>query len=148
MNKRLTYVVLGIFLILTGLLELIPGLSELGFLTPILAMVAGVLLLASRPGSGHAAGWIMAAIYLLLRGLSAVVALSFWGMDVLMSILALAAGVLLLIRAPKFKHHIGFFLFCIWLILVGLMGLIPVGQFSIIASIAAAASGVLLIIHE
>jgi len=148
MNKRLTYVVLGIFLILAGLMDLIPDLSELGFLTPIIALVAGILLLASRPGSGHAIGWILAAIYLLLRGLSAIVGLSFLGMDALMAILTLAAGIFLLIRAPEFKHHIGFFLFCSWLILVGLMGLVGLGQFSVIISIAATASGVLLIIHE
>lgn len=148
MNKRLTTVVLGIFLILVGLLDLISGISELGLLIPILALVAGVLLLVSRPGSGYAAGWILAAIYLLLRGLFAIVDLGFGGMDVLLAVLALAAGVLLLIRAPRFKQHIGFFLFCVWLILVGLMGLIGLGQFGIIASIMAVASGVLFIIHQ
>jgi hypothetical protein len=148
MNKRITYVVLGVFLILTGLMSFIPGLAELGFVAAILALIAGALILFSRPGISNTIAWVLAALYLILLGLKDISGLSFQGMDTVIAILALAAGILFLIRAPRFKHHIGFFLFCVWLFLVGLMGLFGLGQLSLVVSIVAAASGLLMILNE
>ncbi len=148
MNKRITYVVLGIFLILTGLMNFIPGLSELGFIVSILALVAGALVLFSRPGLSNFIGWILAAVYLIALGLKDIAGLNFQGMDMIMAIVALAAGILFLIRAPRFKQHIGFLLFCVWLLLVGLSGLLNLGQFEVVVAVVAVASGVLMIINE
>jgi hypothetical protein len=50
---RLTYVVLSIFLILTGLLAFLPGLGGLGIVISILAIAAGVLILVSMPGGSE-----------------------------------------------------------------------------------------------
>ncbi len=148
MNKRITYVVLGLFLIITGLMNFIPGLADFGVIAAVLALVAGVLVLFSRPGLSNFIGWILAGIYLLALGLKDVAGLSFQGLEVIMAILALASGVLFLIRAPRFKYHIGFLLFCIWLLLVGLMGLFGLGKFGVIAAVVAVVSGVLMIANE
>jgi hypothetical protein len=148
MTKRFTYVFLGIFLIVTGLLNFISELDTLSIVAPILAIAVGVLILIATPGISIFFGWIVASIYLLVRGGSAVLNLSFSGMDTFLSILALAAGILLIIRTPGFRHHIGFLLFCLWLILIGLVGLVSVGELgSIIAGIAIA-SGILLILNQ
>ena len=147
-NKRLTYIILGIFLILSGLASLISGMGALGIVIAIFALAAGVLILITGPGISYRIGWVLAAIYLILLGLLGIIDFSFAGMGIVMAVLALVAGVLLLIRAPKLQHHIGFLLFCIWLILVGLIGLIGLNQLGTAVAIIAIASGVLMILNE
>jgi hypothetical protein len=147
-KERLSYVVLGIFLILSGLVSLVSGLGSLGIVVSILALAAGVLILIFRPGISIFTGWILAAIYLILLGLTGIINFGFAGMGTVMAILAIAAGIVLAIRWPGFRHHIGFLLFCVWLILLGLMGLIGLGGFGVIVAIVAIASGVLMILNE
>lgn len=145
-KKRLTYIVLSIFLILTGLSAFLPGLGSLGMVISILAIAAGVLILISMPGGARSIGWILAAIYLIARGLIGLVGFRFNGIDVVMAVLALAAGILLLLRARNVFSKLGFFLFCVWLILVGLAYFISFGDLSILIPIAAIASGVLMLL--
>jgi hypothetical protein len=147
-RERLTYVVLGIFLILTGLAALISGFSGLGTIIAILAIAAGVMILIFHPDISNRIGWILAAIYLIVRGLAGLISFGFSGMDTILAVLALAAGIILLIKLPGFSHHIGFLLFCIWLILVGLAGFVSLGEASIVIAIVAIASGVLMILNE
>jgi hypothetical protein len=147
-KERLTYVVLGIFLILSGLVGFISGLGDIGIVISILAIASGILILVSSPGISIFIGWIIAAIYLILRGLISITDFSFGGSGTVMAILALAAGVILLIRAPGFRHHVGFLLFCVWLILVGLTSLVSLGDLGVVINIIAIASGVLVILNE
>jgi hypothetical protein len=147
-NERLTYVILGIFLILTGLMGFISGMGALGVVAAILALAAGILILVTTPGLSHHIGWILAAIYLILVGLSGLIGFSFNGMSLIMAILAIAGGVVLLAGWPGFRHHIGFVLFCVWLILVGLTRLVALGEFSIVTAVFAIASGILMILNE
>ncbi len=148
-RERLTYIILGLFLILSGLTALISGLGGIGIIIQILALAAGILILISSPGISYSIGWVVTAIYLIIRGLAGLLDFSFNGMGTIMAILALAAGVLLLIRFPGFRHHIGFTLFCAWLILVGITGLLSIGgAVSTIIAILAIASGVLMILNE
>jgi hypothetical protein len=147
MNKRkLTAIVLGAFLILTGLAGLISGLGGLGLVTAILAVAAGVLILAYTPGVSFRIGWLLAAIYLIVYGLASILSFSFSGMGTVLAILALAAGVLLLIRMGKVNARIGYLLFFIWLILVGLAGLVSLGSLGIVINILALAAGILIIV--
>jgi len=149
MNKtRLIFLVLGIFLILSGLVAFISGLSSLGVVIAVLALIAGVLILLFSPGVSLAAGWILAAVYLIALGLQSFFDISFNGMGIVMAVLAIAAGIALLIRAPKIKKHIGFFLFTIWLILTGLTGFVDLGQFNVVIPVIAIASGFLMIINH
>jgi hypothetical protein len=147
-KSRITYIVLGIFLIFSGLVDLVTALGDLGILSAILALAAGVLILLFHPDTSHRIGWILAAVYLIALGLVALISLSFTGLGTIMAVLALAAGIFLLIKAPSFRHHIGFFLFCLWLILSGLLGLVDLGQLSIVVAIVAIAAGVLVILDE
>jgi hypothetical protein len=144
-RKKLTAVVLGAFLILSGLAGLISGLDGLGLVTAILAVAAGVLILVYTPGISFRIGWLLAAIYLIVYGLSSVLDFSFSGMGTVMAVLALAAGVLLLIRMGKARANIGYLLFFIWLILVGLVALVSLGQLGIVMDILALAAGILII---
>lgn len=145
-KKKLTVVVLGAFLILTGLAGLIPGVGALGLVIAILAVAAGVLILMYAPGVSYSIGWILAAVYLILRGLTSILSLSFTGLGLVLAILALAAGVLLLLRMPRIKSHIGYLLFFVWLVLVGLAGLVSLGQLGMVIDIVALAAGILLIL--
>ena len=144
-KKKLTAVVLGAFLILTGLTGLISGLGGLGLVTAILAVAAGVLILAFTPGISFRIGWLLAAIYLILYGLASILDFSFSGMGTLMAILALAAGVLLLIRIGRVRARIGYLLFFIWLILIGLAALVSLGPLGIVMDILALVAGILII---
>lgn len=145
-KKKLTTIVLGAFLILSGLVGFIAGLGQLGVIIAILAVAAGILILVYTPGVSNRMGWILAGIYLILRGLISILDFSFPSMGLVMAILALAAGVLLLIRMPKIKGNAGNLLFFIWLVLVGLMGLVSLGQLGIVRDIVALAAGILLIL--
>ena len=144
--KRITMIVLGAFLILSGLVGLVSGLGNLGLVIDILALAAGVLILVYTPGISYRTGWFLAAAYLIIVGLAGMIGFSFGGMDIVLAILALAAGIVLLIRMPKIRKNIGYVLFFIWLILVGLTGLVGLGALSIVVSIVALAAGILLIL--
>lgn len=145
-RKKLTIIVLGAFLILVGLAGLIGGLGGLGLAIAILALAAGILILVFTPGISMNIGWILAAAYLILYGLNGIIGFSFTGLDLIMNILALAAGFLLLIRMPKIRNNIGYLLFFIWLILVGLIGLVGLGSLGVIVPIVALAAGILMIL--
>jgi hypothetical protein len=144
--KRITMIVLGAFLILSGLVGLVSGLGNLGLVIDILALAAGVLILVYTPGISYRAGWFLAATYLIIIGLAGMIGFSFGGMDIVLAILALAAGIVLLVRMPKIRKNIGYLLFFIWLILVGLTGLVGLGALGILVSIVALAAGILLIL--
>jgi hypothetical protein len=143
---KLTILVLGAFLVLSGLAGLVSGLGGLGLVTAILAVAAGVLILAYTPGVSFRIGWLLAAIYLIIYGLANILSFSFSGMGTIMAILALAAGVLLLIRMGKVLARFGYLLFFIWLILVGLVALVSLGPLGIVIDIIALVAGILIIV--
>jgi hypothetical protein len=143
---KLTTLVLGAFLVLSGLAGLVSGLGGLGLVTAILAVAAGVLILAYTPGVSFRIGWLLAAIYLIIYGLANILSFSFSGMGTIMAILALAAGVLLLIRMGKVLARFGYLLFFIWLILVGLVALVSLGPLGILIDIIALVAGILIIV--
>ncbi len=147
-TKNVTFLLLGAFLILVGLAGFIPGIGALGIVIAILALAAGILILFQTPGISYSVGWILAAVYLVLRGLNGIIDFTFTGLDVVLAVLALGGGILLLIRMPKIASNIGFFLFCVWLLLVGLVSLVTIGDISIVIDLVAIAAGVLLIIGK
>ena len=90
---------LAIWLIFSGLVALL-GLSfaGLGTVMAILAIIAGALLLLGGVRlASRSLGAILLAAYLLLLGLLALVDLSFAGGEIVLAVLALAAGVALLL---------------------------------------------------
>ena len=95
------FILLAIWLIAVGLISLL-GIQLPGgdLLLNLLAIAAGVLLLIGvrkiRLRSGL--GVLLLGIWLILTGLLPLVKLSFPGLDVVMAVLAVAAGILLLLK--------------------------------------------------
>ncbi len=99
-SRNLGTILLGIWLILTGLLPLvktsltIPG-AEL--ILGILAIAAGALVLL-RPGSiSRTLGVILLCAWLILSGLVAITSFAIPGGAVVLGLLAIAAGILILL---------------------------------------------------
>ena len=96
--KNLGAILLGIWLILTGLLPLvtinIPGAE---IVLAILAIAAGALLLL-RPGQlSRTLGVILLCAWLILSGLLAITSFAIPGGAVVLGLLAIAAGILILL---------------------------------------------------
>ena len=92
-------ILLGLYLVVVGLIWLVGrGSSSFGVIAAILAIAAGILLL--WPGwrmFRTALGWFLLALYLIAVGLISLIGLSFSGLGVIVAVLAIAAGVLLLL---------------------------------------------------
>lgn len=104
LNKNAAVILLAIWLILSGLIELV-GLSvaNLDILMGLLALAAGAVILLDASNlhrgrkSSRRVGWILLGAWLILTGLLSLVNLAFAGLTLLLGLLALAAGVLILI---------------------------------------------------
>ncbi len=95
---------------------------------------------------------ILLGAWLILRGLIALADLSFQGSTTILAIMAVVAGVLLIIAdwSEKFSTHIADFLLGIWLILAGVVELFNVhfrGSHAVIEVVGLLA-GVLIIIRK
>ena len=90
---------LGLYLVVVGLIWLVGrGSSSLGVIAAVLAIAAGILLL--WPGwriFRTALGWFLLAVYLVAVGLISLIGLSFSGIGVIVAVLAIAAGVFLIL---------------------------------------------------
>lgn len=104
LTKNAGALLLAIWLILTGLIELF-GLSfaNLGLLMALLALAAGVVIVLESGGLlkgrkvSRRVGWVLLGLWLILTGLLALIDLAFAGQGLLLGLLALAAGVLILL---------------------------------------------------
>jgi hypothetical protein len=94
-------------------------------------------------------GWILLAIWLIATDLIALLGIRISGGDTILGLLAIAAGVLMLLGQNKFNYrgHLGMLLLSIWLIVTGLLPLLTVNfpAQGIVMAILAVASGVLLL---
>jgi len=92
-------ILLGLYMVAVGLMSFAGGGSSgLGVIAAVVAVAAGILLL--WPGWRFfraALGWFLLALYLITIGLMTLVGLSFSGIGVIVAVLAIAAGVLLLL---------------------------------------------------
>jgi len=98
--KNLANILLGVYLIAVGLISVL-NLHFTGSeaILAVIAIAAGVLiLLAGRGGPSARLGTILLAVWLIAEGLLAVTGFKFTGVNVVMAILAIAAGVLILLR--------------------------------------------------
>ena len=147
-TKRLTFAVLGIFLVLTGLIYLVPGLGDIGVVVSVFALAAGGLLLITRMDISNRQGWLLLAAYLILTGLNGVIGFTFSGLQALLAIVILVGGVVLLTGWRNAKGNIGFFLFCLWAIVKGLTYWMSFSNQTLAISVLALLSGTLLILKE
>jgi FtsH-binding integral membrane protein len=97
-------------------------------------------------------GTLLLAIWLVVSGLVDLTGLSFAGLGIVLALLAIAAGVLLVIegRPRRLTQNLGILLLAIWLILSGVIALL---EFSFPASgtlmaLLAIAAGVVLILRH
>jgi UPF0716 family protein affecting phage T7 exclusion len=93
-------------------------------------------------------GTILLAIWLILTGLLPLVTLKIPGSEIVLAILAIAAGALLLLRPGQLSRTLGVILLCAWLILTGLVAIvsiaIPGGE--IVLGLLAIAAGILILL--
>lgn len=145
--KKILWIVLGAYLILSGLIVLIPSLGELSLAIPILALAAGILIFVRMPSKPSRIGWILAAAFLLIDGLTGLTGLTFKGIEVVVPALALVASLLLLARQSKIKSKLAYVLFFSWLAMIGLMRLANLTGLEIAQSIYTLFVGALLVLE-
>ena len=98
-SKRIALIVLAVWLVATGLFGLIDlTFSGSGLVLNILAIVAGVLILLQGDSWSAKIGMILLGVWLVLRGLVAVAGVSFQGSSLVLNLLAVGAGVLILLE--------------------------------------------------
>ena len=93
-------------------------------------------------------GVILLSLWLILAGILRLVAVTFPGESIVLALLALAAGVLILIKPSSVPRGIGAWLLSIWLIVTGLfdfLGLTFVGE-ALVMGLLAIAAGLLLLL--
>jgi ABC-type thiamin/hydroxymethylpyrimidine transport system permease subunit len=110
LNRNAGMLLLGIWLILTGLLPLLGlGIRGIDPILALLAIAAGILVLLeptriSRSGGlgslalTRSAAMVVLGIWLILTGLLALMVITFPAAGIVLELLALAAGILILLR--------------------------------------------------
>jgi len=93
-------------------------------------------------------GVILLGIWLILTGLLPLLTIAIPASGIVLSLLALAAGILILLRPVQLTRSLGVILFCIWLILTGLLPLLTVAipASDIVLSLLAIAAGILILV--
>ena len=93
-------------------------------------------------------GAVVLGVWLILAGLVPLLGLRFPAYEVVMALLAIAAGVLILVGPIKFRRSLGAIILAVWLILQGLLPLlnisIPAG--SLLINLLAIAAGALILL--
>ncbi len=93
-------------------------------------------------------GAILLGIWLILTGLLPLVTIKVPGAEIVLAILAIAAGALLLLRPGQISRTLGVILLCAWLILSGLVAItsfaIPGG--AVVLGLLAIAAGILILL--
>jgi hypothetical protein len=153
--KNLGIILLAIWLIALGALALFAiGIASAGILLAILAIAAGVLILWDLRGTrwNNNLGMLLLGIYLILRGALPLLSIGFPSSDRILDLLAIAAGVLLLLnrRGRTWRNNLGMLLLSIWLILTGLLPLLSIGfpAAGTLMAILAIAAGILLLLRR
>ena len=153
--RNLGKILLAIWLIAIGAIALISvGIPSAGILLAILAIIAGALLLWNLRGvrlNKHL-DTLFLGIYLVLNGLLPLLRISFLSGDLILDLLAIAAGALLLLNrhGRTWRNNLGMLLLSIWLILTGMLPLLSIGfpMLGTLMAILAIAAGVLLLLRR
>ena len=97
-------------------------------------------------------GMILVSIWLILTGLLSLLSVNFPNSGLVLAVLAIAAGVVLLLglRGTKLSGNLGLLLLGIWLVLTGLLPLINISfpGSGIVLAILAAAAGILILLRR
>ncbi|MFO7741787.1 MAG: hypothetical protein R6X31_05665 [Anaerolineae bacterium] len=99
LTKRIALIVLSVWLMLTGLFSLAgTGFTGAGLILNLLAIGAGVLILLQGDSWSARIGMILLGAWLVARGLLGVVDVGVQGIGMIMDLVAIAAGVLILVE--------------------------------------------------
>lgn len=92
----------------------------------------------------------MLGVWLILAGLVPLAGLRFPAYDVVMAVLALAAGILILVGPIRFRRSLGAILLAVWLILQSLLPLlnISIPRGHLLLALLAIAAGILLLLDN
>jgi hypothetical protein len=91
-------------------------------------------------------GMVLLGIWLIASGLLPLINVNIPGLDLILGILAIAAGVLIVLRPAKVSRNIGVILLCAWLIATGLLPLLAISIPAIVLSLVAIAAGILILL--
>lgn len=99
-DRHVGVLLLGIWLVARGIIPLINlSFTYLSLIMGLLAFLAGILLLVNQTRKTRRGwGYLLLAIWLIATGAFAVLGLSFQYQSLLLAVLAIAAGVVILIR--------------------------------------------------
>lgn len=94
--------------------------------------------------------WIVLSVWLIATGLFAVADIQFPAQDLILSILAIAAGVLILMQGDDWSAQFGMILLGVWLVATGLIPLadISIQGIGLILNVLAIAAGVLILVER
>ncbi len=154
LESGLGWLLLAVWLIAKGALDLVGiGGTTLGLLLDLLALAAGVLLLIGMPGGELTSklSYLLPGIWLLATGLIGLINLSFMSMELIMAVLAIAAGAAMLLTLEgSAAKNIGVILAGVWFLLTGLFGLINFSfdGLGLVMSLLAIAAGVLMVLGK
>lgn len=99
--KNLGMIVLGIWLIATGLLPLLKiDVPASGTILAVLAIVAGILILLNPAARPRRLGMILLCVWLIAQGIWPLLNLSLPGGELILNLLAIVTGIVLLL-IPK-----------------------------------------------
>jgi hypothetical protein len=151
LSRDLGLVLLGLWLILVGLFGVVSGLSGLGIVLTLLAIATGaVLLLRSSSARARNPGFLLLSIYLIAWGLLRILPIRATGLNTVLDLVALGAGVFLLAgaRGRNLSRYPGMLLVSLWLLLSGLAGLTTLGipGFGLILALLALVAGFFILL--
>ena len=152
-NKKLGMLLLGILLIALGVLSIVAmSVSGLGLILNIFAIVTGVVIIIAlgRVSGALEIGMLLLGIWLVIRGLFPLIDVSFSGLWVLLAVLAIAAGILILIGLnwKKVGKNIGKLLLAIWLLISGLIALDTIAVSGVVVAVLAIIAGIFILIER
>lgn len=91
-------------------------------------------------------GLVLLGIWLIVMGLLPLLTVSIPGLDIVLDLLAIAAGVLILLRPASINRSIGVILLSIWLVATGLLPLMPLAVPPLVLSLLAILAGLLILL--
>jgi hypothetical protein len=152
--KKWNILLLSIWLIASGIITLFKmDCSVCMVILTILGIIAGIILIltAKKIPFFHSLGCLLFAIWLIANGLIPLLDISFSGSDIILGLLALAAGITLPMKITmKINKNLGTLLLVIWLIINGLIATVKLSfeGIEIILMILPIAVGILLLFQR
>lgn len=93
---------------------------------------------------------LLLSVWLIASGLFSVADIGFQGADLILDLLAVAAGGVILLQWESWSARMGMIVLGAWLVAQGLLGLLPmtIARIDMILGLAALAAGVLILLNR